>query len=352
MTKKLLCLMSLWALLSSSVFTPLTYAESENEIDLENNEIIEEIIDEESSQELNNETSEETQINLEIDKEDNITTYDWETTHEYLERCFDYEYNSAWTLIINRYSCEERDIVIPTSEYWEEKYTTVVDWAFAWKSINSITFPTKSSIWKEAFSWAIFQWNNVVIGETVWWSDSRYWFIVWENAVLTIKNPLRTYYVEVNWKLVYDLEDYVTNHNNESLDLEYALVKSRIDWEVEIKWYNWTIQRSFMSSEITENWIIKIWEWINEISTYSFWGETYEELPSITNWIIYFPETLEKIINSFNKTEIETNFIFPNSINYVNNSFKNSTINSDINFIKDSKEDNFIINDSFYNYFY
>ena len=89
MTKKLLCLISLWALLSSSVFTSLTYAESENEIDLENNEITEEIIDEESSEELNNESSDETQINLEIDKEDNITTYDWETTHEYLERCFD-----------------------------------------------------------------------------------------------------------------------------------------------------------------------------------------------------------------------------------------------------------------------
>ncbi len=270
-----------------------------------------------------------------------------ETPEQYLNRCYEYEYNDAWTLILSKYLCDETNIVIPTSGSWDDKYTSVKDWTFLWKTVESVVFPQKVNVWSYAFSWATFVWN-ITIDPNVSW-NYPFGFTVAENSVLTFKNYIsQMYYVDVNWKIVYDITDYRNEHNIPSMGVTYLLDKSRINWEVEVKWFSWTMTYSFMDSEITENGKVVIWEWINHITSYSFWWEFYDWGSSVTNWTIVFPESLEQITYSFNETEINWNLVFPSSLNKLYNSFRYSVVNSDMVFQSEGEPTNFNLDSSFW----
>ena len=264
----------------------------------------------------------------------NLSTVSWKD-------CYDYNYNNG-TLILNKYLCDDTNIIIPTSESWSGNTTSIQDWAFAWKLIEKLEMPDQFTVGSEAFSWAVFSWNIILEEKKSWqYFNDLYSIIVAEWATLTLKQANRLYMSTVNWKLVYDL-------NNVS-GVSYLLNKWTINWEVEIKWLNWTLSYSFESCNITENAKIILWEWITHISSYSFGWDYIENVPSIMNWIIKFPSTLISISNSFNNTEINTDFEFLNPSISMNNSFKESVINSDIELVSSNGIWQCDIRDSFEN---
>ena len=256
--------------------------------------------------------------------------------------CYDYEYNYTYgTLILKKYLCDDTNIVIPTSESWANKTTSIQDWAFAWKLIESLEMPDQFSVNPEAFSWAIFSWNITLEEKKSWqYFNTLYSITVAEWAVLTLKQANRLYMSTVNWKLIYDL-------NNLS-SANYLLNKWTINWEVEIRWLNWSLNRSFESCNITENWKVLLWEWITKIDESSFGWDSYTDTPSILRWTLVFPSTLKEISSSFHNTQIDSNLIFPKSINKVYYSFRESDINSDFFFESESGESWFNITDSFW----
>ena len=234
--------------------------------------------------------------------------------------CYDYEYDNVWTLSIENYHCSDTNIIVPTSEYWDDKTTAVLGWTFSWKLIESLEMPRKFSVYSEAFSWAIFSWDITLEEKESWqYFNELYSIIVAEWATLTIKQPNRLYRWIINWKLIYDL-------NGES-SIDYILNQWTINWEVEIIWLNWTVNNSFNNAYFWDSSNIILSEWITQISN-SFWYR--EGVWTIIKWNINLPNSLFAILNSFNYSLIETNLSFSNSLSLIDASFGNSSIDSDI----------------------
>ena len=253
--------------------------------------------------------------------------------------CYDYEYNNVWTLSIENYHCSDTNIIVPTSEYWVDKTTAVLDWTFSWKTIESLEMPDQFSVWSEAFSWAIFSWDITLEEKKSWqYFNELYSIIVAEWATLTIKQPNRLYRWIINWKLIYDL--------NGVTSIDYILNRWTVNWTVEIIWLNWTVNHSFQNCNITESWSVIFWEWVKKLN-YSFYKNDVYDEPSYTNWIIYFPETLEDFSYSFNETFLWKSLTFPKSINNVYYSFRDSELNSDFYFTSDDENNTFNIFSSF-----
>ena len=355
--KKSIWVFSLAMLLFSTFVPSFTYATGEVAEDIQ---IDSEIIDE-NNDSTNNLTGDlvnnEADVSESWDNKTNLTesliqntdiTTSSETAHDYIERCFPwYDYNSYWTLSLYNYVCDETDVIIPTSESWDSKYTVIMENAFVWKTITSIQFPEKVTVRNAAFSWAILDWT-ITIWENVNLSSPDWW-IIWENGHLIVKKQISNVYrIAVNWTFTYDITDFKASHSIPQMEVDYFLNKSVINWTVNILWFD-SIKRSFSNSEITENWIINIWEWTTIIQENSFWWDLFDNSnESIINWTINIPETLEKIENSFNKSTINSELRFPKSLKNIESSFYYSNILSDINIIWDGSDELLIINNVFW----
>ena len=277
----------------------------------------------------------------------NIELFWSESNEQYLNRCYEYEMSPYGYLFLNKYLCyDETDVIIPTSLSWENYFTRIMNNAFEGREISSIVFPKVTKINQDAFSWTTFNWNIVIEWDVEWSYPFR--FIVWKNSVLTFKIPIsQMYYVEVNWKLIYDIWDYNSVSEHPQTTLTYFLARSLINWEVEIRWLNWILNKWFYNSNITENWKIILWEGITKIND-SFTKYYRYDDPSYTNWTIILPQTLVDISESFNETVIWKNIEFPKSLNNLYYSFRESSINSDFFFESESGESWFNITDSFW----
>ena len=355
--KKSIWVFSLAMLLFSTFAPSFTYATGEVAEDIQ---IDSETIDENNDLTnnltgdlVNNETDvseswdNKTNLTESLIQNTDITTLS-ETAHDYIERCFPwYDYNSAWTLSLYNYVCDETDVIIPTSESWDSKYTVIMENAFVWKTITSIQFPEKVTVRDAAFSWAILDWT-ITIWENVNLSSPDWW-IIWENGHLIVKKQIyNVYRIVVNWTFTYDITDFKTSHSIPQMSVSELLNKSVINWTVNISWFD-SIERSFSNSEITENWIINLWEWLTTISNYSFWWDLYNNGPeSIINWTINFPESLSTLNNSFSKSTISSQLNFPDSLKNIQSSFCNSNILSDIHFVWDGSDVQFNIDSSFW----
>ena len=246
-----------------------------------------------------------------------------------LNECFDYSTNEAWNLYIKKYKCKNTEIVIPTSEAWEEYTTTIWWWAFEWKVISNIIFPKNCLLNSEAFSWANFSWN-ITIWENIRTSIELVWFTVSEKSILTIKTPTRINNIINNWKIIYDMNEYKAKRNINEIWASYIFNNSIINWEIEILWVE-HINTSF-NAIITEKWKIKLWEWLTTIAESFVKNNTYKKTE--INWQIEMPSTLGIISNTFN------NIVLPETINLtfkdnkiIDQSFQNSKIMGGIKFI-------------------
>ena len=219
--------------------------------------------------------------------------FDW-------ENCFE----RNWPYI-KKYICDETDIIIPESAKW-------VFWeAFAWKTINNITFQsTGTTLYQQIFSGAVLQWTMTLPWEN---PDQGYlfeWATIWEEWVITINKWMRTYHTNILWTVIVNWSDWGFNNN-------YLFQNSYIDGTVILSWFIWQIQYWFYWATITENWKIIIWEWITQIYN-SFQRVNWEwEI----YWEIIFPESLESIWQSFYWIPIDSHIDFPKGLKKINHSF-------------------------------
>ena len=356
--KKIIWIFSLTMLLFSTFAPGLTYATWEVvDNNLNNNENVNSdvgvFVDNDTDNLVDNTINESDFLVSQLGLTDSLSPFDepeittLETTHDYLERCFPwYDYNSYWTLSLYNYVCEDTDVIIPVSESWDNKYTVIMENAFVWKTITSIQFPENVTVRNAAFSWAILDgtitiWKNVNLSSPDWW-------IIWEHGHLIVNKQIyNVYRIVVNWTFTYDITDYKASYNIPQMSVNEFLDKSLINWTVNLVWFD-SINRSFSNSEITENWIINIWEWVTSISEYSFWWELYDNSSdSLINWTINFPESLTTIQWSFNYSTINSELHFPESLKNIQSSFYYSNILKDINFAWNGDDELFIIDSSF-----
>ena len=219
--------------------------------------------------------------------------FDW-------ENCFE----RNWPYI-KKYICNETDIIIPESAKW-------VFWeAFAWKTINNITFQsTGTTLYQQIFSGAVLQWKITLPGENPHQGYLLQWSTIWEEWEITLNKWMRTYQTTVLWTLILDWSDWMFNSN-------YLLQNSYIDGTVILSWFDWQIQYWFYWATITENWKIIIWEWLKQIyNSFQRMNWEWEIL-----WEITFPESLEKIEQSFYWIPIKTHFNFPTGLKNIKQSF-------------------------------
>ena len=369
--KKTIWIFSLSVLLFSTLAPSFTYATwdvinepviDENVID--NVTITNEIFWEKLWNEVNDvewENLENDEINVDLENIENqwnlslwFTPYNpsdhsseiLETEAEYLDRCYVYTVETNW-LNLEHYKYEVcgSNVIIPKMD-WKKTY--IDEETFAWTTIDNLDLPsdTALTINSKWFSWAVINTGFTIEWDITW--NYPEWFTIWENWVVRFnKQIIQMYDVNVNWRLIYDLNPLMQEYNIPYMSVSEFLCTSRINGVVDIIWFTWEISNSFKSSEITSNWVINIWEWIDKIHSYSFGWESYEGIPSIMDWIINLPNSLNLIQNSFNKSEINWSINFPESLKTLASSFNNSNVNSDMIFESNSQDNDFEIDSSF-----
>ena len=217
-----------------------------------------------------------------------------------LENCFEWN----WPYI-KKYLCDDTEIIIPENAKW-------VFWeAFAWKTINNITFlSTGTTLYQQVFSGAVLQWVMTLPWENPSQGYLFEWSTIWEEWVITMNKWMRTYHTNILWTVIVDWSDWMFNSN-------YLFQNSYIDGTVILSWFNWIIDYWFYWIRLTENWKIIIWEWITKINN-SFQRVNWEwEIL----WEIIFPDSLESINQSFYWIPINSHFNFPNGLREIKNSF-------------------------------
>ncbi len=328
MTKKLLCLMSMWVLLSSNVITTITYAEENEKLETEILNTLEETDVETEEQEnyqeeIKNTVENEDEIDSIIQEDEKIEEINTESkNNEYVELDNDEIDNTEETLstpdlqIINK--SEELSIFqYEDDEAWQEFTTWCYVWRTLWNGKIEIISYDKNTCWKD----------NVIIPETIEWRIvTKIWEYVFRNTnwdYYWIRSVIIPDTVEVIWTWAFYGSNFssdfvLTLPSNLKRIEESAFMISNISWFNGLPdWliYIWDNAFSNNSTTSTKNKIYEliipntvkyIWEYAfhsNPISTLKIWNsveeiwdyafQSYYMESTFEN--LYIPESVKKI---------------------------------------------------------